>query len=153
MNLTNQENKQSLEQRKQAMLAELQLEMAVHQSRLVRRRRSLTLGCLTVLLAVCLTPWLRPSQTGQTPSASDSTAVASAEPTRTFRFSTIESNRESVSQRYVVTTDQPSLSLEPLNDQELAKTLQAVGSSYCLVEIQGIKTLVSSKFQPSEANN
>ena len=133
------------ETRRREMLEHLKLEMkSVHEQRSRFRTGAIIAGCLAVTLLS-----IRFFGGGANPPAgpivdNGSEDVIESVAKMEFQFVKLEENREDVSQKYVVSRDQPSrLVFESIDDQQLAQELTEAGKPSVVGRIDGEIRIVS----------
>ncbi len=135
---------QAGQDRKQAMLLELQQEVVDHPIR--QKRIQVGVGVTSIaLLAIAIGFLSRGANIETAP------PVASNVPSLTtpvFRFATIEQNRDAIVERYVEHRIESSLSFDRMSDEELVSALKSSGSGLVLAEIDGQQQLIPAKLTP-----
>lgn len=145
MNKKTQQLSEQGQRRKQSMLTELQNEIQLQHSK--RQRRTLSIvASLCLLLVSVLGYQLANKNMDQTVQSNlNKTVPGNRTEPRTFQYGTVESNRASVSHRYVDSRSSTRLQFEAMSDEELASALQTNGDKLVLAEIDGQKILIPSR--------
>lgn len=139
---------ESGQKRRQEMLQDLQHHLGTQVSKRAVRRRIQKTAALSVLVALMgIGTWITLTQLNSENHLKTAEEKTVNETGTQFTYVSIESNREEVIDRYVVSKHPTQLALETIDDDELLELLNLTGNPSALGTIDGKLTLISTKLE------